>query len=135
MRKNPSKDAPADLVALLREIVSGSEILANQQLELLRCELRAELGRAGEAVVFLGVGASLVATGGVISAVALVHAIHRVTRLPFWCCYGLCGGLLGAAGAGLLATGKERVVSLRLPPPHTTSALRENFEWLKEQVS
>jgi len=133
--KDPSNDAPPDLITLVKEIVNDSEVLAGQQLSLLRCELRGELARASEAAMLLGVGAGLAATGGVFSAVALVHALHRATRLPLWGCYGLIGGLLGAAGAGLLASGKERVAGVRLPPPHTMSALRENFEWLKEQVS
>jgi hypothetical protein len=86
-------------------------------------------------VALLGAGAGLVATGGAFSAVALVHALHRATRLPLWGCYALMGALLGAAGAGFLADGRARASGVRLPPPETTAALRENLEWLKEQVS
>jgi uncharacterized membrane protein YqjE len=132
---HPSSDAEPDLMALVKEVVNDSETLAGQQLRLLRVELQEELAHAREAALLLGAGAGLVATGGVFSTVALVHALHKATRLPLWCCYGLVGGLLGAAGAGLLASGRERAAGVRLPPPQTMSALRENLEWLKEQVS
>jgi len=135
MTKASSKDAPSDLIDLVKEIINDSERLAGQQLNLLRSELGIEMVRAGEAAAFLGVGAGLAVTGGVFSGVALVPALHRASRLPLWGCYGLIGGLLGAAGVGLLASGKERLAGVRLPPPHTMAALRENCEWLKEQVS
>ena len=124
-----------DLTTLVKEIVHDSEALVGMQFRLLRGELRDEWVHAQEAALFVGAGAGLVAAGGLFSAMALVHALHKATRLPLWGCYGLVGGMLGAAGAGLLATGRERAASLRLPPPQTMEALRENLEWLKEQVS
>jgi hypothetical protein len=133
--KNAKHDAPSDLIALIEEIVNDSEVLAGQQLRLLRCELRGEAARAGEAALLLGAGTGLAATGGVFSMLALVHALHRATRLPLWSGYGVIGGVLGAAGAGLLAAGKERIAGVRPPPLQTMSAPRENLEWLKEQVS
>jgi hypothetical protein len=133
--KPPSDDAEPDLMALIKEIVHDSEVLAGQQVRLLRTELREELVHAREAALLLGAGAGLAATGGVFSALALVHALHKATRLPVWVCYGLVGGLLGAAGAGLLSSGRERAAGLRLPPPQTMAALRENLAWLEEQVS
>jgi hypothetical protein len=130
-----SKASGPALTTLLKEIVNDSEALVGQQLRLLRSELRVEMAEAGAAALLLGTGAGLVATGGVFSAVALVHTLHRSTRLPLGSCYGLVGGLLGVAGFGLLAASRERARGLRLPPPQTMEALRENLEWLKEQVS
>jgi len=132
---HPSDDAGPELTTLVREIVHDSEVLIGQQFHLLRSELQEEWGQAREAVVAFGAGAGLVAVGGAFSALAIVHALHKGTRLPLWSCYGLIGGLLGAAGAGLLAAGRERAADLRLPPPQSMEALRENLEWLKEQVS
>src|SRR3954468_15269929 len=132
----PSNDPGPEpsTLALVREIVDDSEALVGQQLDLLRSELREEWAYAQEAALLLGAGAGLVATGGLFSALALVHGLHRATRLSLWSCYGLVGGMLGVAGAGLLATGRQRAASVRLPPPQTMEALRENLAWLKEQV-
>jgi hypothetical protein len=131
---HPSNDAGPELTTLVKEIVHDSEALVGQQLRLLRSELREEWVNAQEAALLLGAGAGLVATGGLFSSLALVHALHKATRLSLWACYGLVGGMLGVAGAGLLAAGRERAAGVRLPPPQTMEALRENLEWLKEQV-
>ena len=135
MTHQPASDTEPDLGTLLREIVHDSEVLVGQQLRMFRAELREELVQAGQAALELGAGAGLIATSGVLSALALVHALHKATRLPLWGCYGLVGGLLGAAGAGFLADSRARAADLRLPPPESMAALRENLAWLKEQVS
>jgi hypothetical protein len=127
--------AEPDTATLVKEIIHDSEALVGQQLLLLRREVQDEVALALRAAALLGAGAGMVAIGGAFSAVALVHALHRSTRLPLWGCYGLMGALLGAAGAGFLADGRARASGVRLPPPETAAALRENLEWLKEQVS
>jgi len=131
----PANEDEPELTTLVKEIVHDSEALVGQQLRLLRSELQEEMLYVREAAVTLGAGAGLVATGGVFSALALVHALHRATRLPLWGCYGLVGGMLGAAGAGLLATGRRQAEGLRLPPPRSMAALRENLAWIKDRLS
>lgn len=130
-----SADEQPDLGTLVKEIVRDAETLVGQQLRLFRSEVRRELGHAQGAAVLLGAGAGLVATGGILSALMAVHAIHKATRLPLWSCYGLVGGLSGAAGAGLLAAGRREAARVRLAPPQTVEALKENLEWIKEQAT
>jgi hypothetical protein len=134
--KNRGKNEGPDLTTLLKEIVEDSETLLDQQLSLLRAEVHEQLQRAGEAALSLGAGAGLVATGGALSALMVVHALHKATRLPLWACYGLVGGTLGAWGARLLAAGRREAASVRLlPPPRTAAALKENLTWIKEQTT
>jgi hypothetical protein len=136
LAKHPAKAHEPDLANLVREIVRDSETLIGQQLDLLRAEVRRELGEAKGAAVMIGAGAGLVATGGVLTVLMAVHGLQRATRLPLWGCYGLVGGLLGAAGAGLLAAGGREAAGVHLiPPPETMGALRENLEWIKEQAT
>jgi len=65
----------------------------------------------------------------------VVHVLNKATRLPLWSCYGLVGGALGAAGAGLLAAGRREAEGVRLVPAQTMEALKENVEWIKEQTT
>jgi len=105
------------------------------QFRLLRSEVGEELQQAKTAALSMGAGAGLIATGGILSALMLVHGLHRSTRLPLWGCYGLVGGLLGAMGTGLLAAGRYEASRVELaPPPQTLAALREDLEWLKDQT-
>jgi len=134
-KRREKRDEP-DLTTLLKEIVEDSERLIEQQMRLLRAEVQEQLQRAEEAALSLGAGAGLVATGGAFSALMIVHALHKATRLPLWACYGLVGGTLGALGTSLLAAGRKEAANIRLlPPPRTAAALRENLTWIKEQTT
>jgi hypothetical protein len=136
VEKQRAKAQEPDLTTLVKEIVHDSETLIGQQLHLLRSEVKQELDQATEAALAIGAGAGLVATGGVLSTLMVVHALHKATRLPLWSCYGLVGGLLGAAGATLLAAGRKEAMGIRLvPPPQTTEALKENLAWLREKTT
>jgi Putative Actinobacterial Holin-X, holin superfamily III len=124
-----------ELMTLLGTLVQNSEGLIRRQLELLQREVGRELGKATEAAGGLGAGAGLVATGGLLSTVMLVHLLHRASRLPLWACYGLVSGGLVAAGAALLARGRRSAAGVRLDLPETTAGLQANLAWLKAQLT
>lgn len=124
-----------DLLSVLGSIAHDTERLLGQHVDLVRAELRGGLGEVTPAVASLGLGAGLVATGGVLGSLMLVHGLHRSTRLPLWGCYGLAGGLLTALGVGLLASGARRTANLKMVPRETIAALREDLEWIKAQAT
>jgi len=123
-----------DLPEIVGAIARDGERLLAQHVELLRNELREEVREAGLAAASAGAGAGLVAAGSVMGALMLVHGLHRHTRLPLWGCYGLVGGLLTTFGTGLIASGAARAARIDLVPRETIAALREDVEWLKDQV-
>ena len=65
----------------------------------------------------------------------LVHLLQALTALPLWACYGIVGGLLAAGGIGLLVLGTQTLAQLHLVPQDTVETMKENVEWLKEQVT
>jgi len=123
------------LADLARGAVENAGKLLSQQLDLLRAEMRQELARAAGAAGAFATGGGLVAMGGLLSGLALVHFLHRCTRLPLWLCYGAVAGACGTAGATLLQRGRKRYEDVQLlPPPQTAAALAENVVWLKQQA-
>jgi Putative Actinobacterial Holin-X, holin superfamily III len=133
-KKKVESPVETDLTTLLSEIVSDSQKLISQQVELLRLELLGELQKAKTPAFSLGAGLGLVAACGLLSTQMLVHLLHRSTNLPLWVCYGILAGLLGAAGAKLINTGRKKIGDLQLPyPPQTAEGLKENLKWLKRQ--
>jgi hypothetical protein len=124
-----------ELADLLRAIASDAERLVGQHAELLRGEIRDGLGAAPAAMATIGAGAGLVAAGGLLGTLMLVHGLHKSTRIPLWGCYGLVGGVLAAAGCGLVRVGTRRAASISLVPRETIAALREDIAWLKDQIS
>lgn len=135
MSRDEAEANERDLPELAGAIVRDAEALLVQHVDLLRAELREEVREAGRAVASMGAGAGLVATGGVLGSLMLVHGLHRYSRLPLWGCYGLVGGLLTTLGAGLLASGAGRAARINLVPRETIAALREDVEWIKDQVA
>jgi hypothetical protein len=132
-KKSIENPVETDLTPLLSEIVSDSQKLISQQVELLRLELLGELQKAKTAAFSLGAGFGLVAASGLLLTQMLVHLLHRSTHLPLWACYGILAGLLGAVGAKLIDLGGKKIGDLQLTyPPQTAEALKENLRWLKK---
>jgi hypothetical protein len=136
MPKDSAALEKQDLPTLVAGIARDTGTLVQQQVDLLRADLVAEARRAGGAVLSMAAGGGLVAAGGLLSGLMLVHALHGATRLPLWACYGVVGGGLGASGLTLLREGREKIASVQLLPPHeTAAALKENVAWVKEQIT
>lgn len=123
----------ADLKELAGAILQDAGKLLGQQVDLLRAEMGQELHKAAGAALSLTAGGGLVAAGGLLSSLMLPHLLHRATRLPLWCCYGLVGGGCAAAGLALVRQGRARLGDVRLLA-QTTEAVKENLTWLKEQL-
>jgi hypothetical protein len=64
----------------------------------------------------------------------LVHLLQALTVLPLWACDGIVGGLLTVGGIGLLVLGTQTLAQLHLVPQDTVETMKENVQWLKEQV-
>jgi hypothetical protein len=124
-----------DLGSLLANIARDSAQLLEQQIGLLRDEVKVELSRAGQGAAQIALGGGLTAAGGLLAGMTLAHAIQRATRLPLWACFGLVAGGIGGAGIRFLLSGKDALANVQLtPPPETTEALKENVQWLKHQL-
>ncbi len=134
MAQDDMRNDARDVAGLLGLIVHDADRLLGQHLELARGEVRRGLHEVAPALAAVGAGAGLVATGGVLGSLMLVHGLHRSTRLPLWGCYGLVGGLMTALGAGLLSSGARRAASLPLVPHEMIAVLREDVQWIKDQV-
>jgi hypothetical protein len=119
---------------LVEGIVSDAQTLLEQQLTLLRCEIRDEIESTKDAAVSVGAGVGLVSVAGLLSTQMLAHLVHDTTGLPLWACYGLVGAAFGVAGLGQLERARRDARSLSLIPRQTTAELRENLAWLKQQT-
>jgi hypothetical protein len=124
-----------ELSGLVQAIAGDAERLLGQHVALVRAELGEGLGRVPAAMASIGAGAGLVAAGGLLGTLMIVHGLRRSTRMPLWGCYGLVGGTLAAAGFGLVAAGTRRTAGIHLVPRETVAALREDIAWLKDQIA
>lgn len=130
---DPRNDAH-DVADLFGLIVRDADLLLGQHLELAKGEVRRGLQEISPALAAVAAGAGLIATGGVLGSLMLVHGLHRSTKFPMWGCYGVVGGLMTALGAGLFASGARRAANLRPVPHETIAVLREDVQWIKDQL-
>jgi len=117
--------------ALLTEIGSRVERLAEKQLELAKAELRAELHQEAGVLRGLGIAAVAALAGVILLLVTSVFALS--TLMPAW----LAG--LAVSGAVLLAAAIIGLISwqhrVRQPLPRSREALKDDVNWIKERMA
>jgi hypothetical protein len=83
---DPIKAELHDLASLVGAIARDTERLLGQHADLFRSELREGLREAPAALAAIGAGAGLLAAGGLLGSLMLVHGLHKATRIPLWAC-------------------------------------------------
>jgi hypothetical protein len=119
---------------LLAGLMHDAMVLLRQEVALAKHELRAELWTIIFAVMSLGVGGGIAAIGGLLLILMLIHLLQALTALPLWACYGIVGGLFAVVGGVLLILGKQKLAHMHLVPQDTVATMKENAQWIKEQV-
>lgn len=122
-----SKKPQSGLTDIVGGTIADVEKLIGQHFDLMRSEMKDELEKVSAAAASLGAGAGAATLGGVLGSMMAVHLLHDLTRLPLWVCYGLVGGALGAAGAGLLYQGARTASQVSLVPRQTAEVVRKEF--------
>jgi hypothetical protein len=132
----PSTSEPG-MASLVKGIVSDVKDLFEQQIQLARTEIKADLRKSKEAVTLLAVGAGSAAVGVLFFGLMLVHLLHWLTappegdlsRLPLWGCHAIVAGLFLVIGAGFFFTGRKMFDSFT-PMKETIQTAKENVEWM-----
>ena len=131
--KSPQSAAPS-LAALLGGILNNAKDLLRQELTLATLEGHDELGQIKTAALLLGIGGGVAAVGGILLSVMLVHVLAAYTDIPLWGCYGIVGSVFCVLGWVLLASGKYKIEEIDVMP-QTVETMKENTQWLREQMT
>jgi len=124
------------LSSLVGGIINDFQLLVKQEVALARRELTDELRTAKQAVISLGIGVGVLAIGGLLIALMLVHLLSwAVPAIPLWGSYAIIGGILIAAGVGLLIMAKNKAEHLHVVPERTAETMKENVQWIKHPTS
>ena len=129
----PRPAAPS-LAALLGGIMKDAKDLLVQELTLAKLEGHDELRHIKSAALSLGIGVGVAAVGGILLSVMLVHVLAAYTDIPLWGCYGIVGSVFGVLGWVLLASGKHKIEGIDVMP-QTVETMKENTQWLREQMT
>lgn len=123
------------IIGLLGGLVGDARTLFRQELQLLRDELFLEIDKIRQAAVAVGAGIGFTVIGGLFLLIMLVHVLHQYVHLPLWACYGVIGVILLAVGAALFIKAKQSLQNFNLMPRRTLRSMKEDAQWIKEQIS
>jgi hypothetical protein len=124
------------MASLVGGIVHDAQTLIKQEMALAKREVTDELHKARDAAIALGIGIGLAAVGGLLLSLMLVYLLQWASseRLTLWACYGIVGAALMVVGGGLLFFGKRRAGAVHLMPEQTMATMKDNVEWIKNQI-
>jgi hypothetical protein len=135
MPANGSRDSRA-VVTLLRELAGGSAELVRNEVKLARIEFAA-IAKA------LGTGTAAVAAGGVFALLGTLAVFSGVIFLAgdqwmrdrYWLAALTVTVLIGVTAAFFAKRGLALLSPRQLVPDQTMATLREDKEWVKQQLT
>jgi hypothetical protein len=126
-------DGAASFGSLISRLLDDVVRLLNQRLDLLKLELREEIGAAVRRVALLAIGGVIAALGAFFLVVALaIWFGELVGTIPGG--FAIMGGGLAIIGGLLLAAMAARLRKQQFVPRQTAQEIRRDVEWIKHEL-
>lgn len=117
---------------LVLELIEDLRLLIQQEVSLVRAELREEGQKAGRILKWSTVSVALGVIAGALLMLACVFGVQSaLPGAPLWSCFGLIGAMLGIGAMAIYLWGTTRWRELELMPHRTLRSLRESLSWLR----
>jgi uncharacterized membrane protein YqjE len=122
---------------LLRDIAHGSADLLRGEMRLARLELTTLTTNVARGTAFVALGAVLLLLGGLSLAAGLVLLVgdQWLARDMYWLAALIVLVLTAAIAAWFLRKGTAELSPSHLAPDQTLETLKEDKEWLKQQLT
>jgi hypothetical protein len=118
---------------LFSELSQETSTLIRQEVQLAKAEVTRKATKAGKEVAFMAAG-GFIAYAGFLALIAA--AIFGVAEfLPLWLSALLIGVIVAGVGYLLLQKGMNGLKEINPAPRRTIETLKEDKEWLKQQVT
>lgn len=132
-RASPS--GSGGLAALMRELAGGSTDLVRNEFRLARLELGGVLNAAARGSAGVAVGSVLLILGALAGLVGIVFLIGEQWVVgQYWLAALIVFGLSGGVAAIAAIRGRRLIAAARMRPSETLQTLREDAEWLTQQM-
>lgn len=118
---------------LFAELARETGQLLKQELQLAKAETVVKAKQAGRNIALLGLGACLAAVGGLSLTAAAVALLALF--MPLWLAAAVVGAPLTLAGVLLASHGLTALKHLDPVPRETIQTLKEDRQWVSEQIS
>jgi hypothetical protein len=119
---------------LFGDLVRDMGILVRQEVNLATTELTYKASRVGRELALLAVG-GLVAYAGLLAIIAAIIIVLAAAGMAWWLAALIVGMVVAGAGAVLVRRGLTALKRVDLAPRQTMQTLKEDTQWVKEQMS
>lgn len=122
---------------LLRDLAHGSTELLRGEVKLARMELAAVTANVGRGTVQIALGGVMLLLGGLAFLAGLVLLVgdQWLPRDSYWLAALVVMVVTGAIAAVFARRGMAQLSPARLAPDQTVQTLKEDKEWLKQQLT
>ncbi len=118
---------------LFSELASETGTLVRQEVALAQTELTKKAASVGKNVGYLAVGGA-VAYAALLAVMAAV-VIGLTNFIPAWAAALLVGAIVGVVAYMMISSALAALKKTDLTPHETVETLKEDAQWLKNQVS
>jgi uncharacterized membrane protein YqjE len=126
--------AEAETSELLKGALRDLENLATQHITLFKTEIKQDVARAKEGLMFFTVAVGLLLPGGVMLGMMLAYLLTALAPdLPLWGAFGIVFVVLAAAGGIVLYLGLQKFREAAPPAEKTLDEIKEDAKWLSKQ--
>ena len=118
---------------LFSELAAETGTLVRQEVALAQTELTQKATKVGKNVGFLAVGGAV----GYAALLAVLAAVilGLANFVPAWAAALIVGAAVGIVAYLLISSGLKALQETNLIPTQTVETLKEDAEWMKNQVS
>lgn len=118
---------------LFSELASETGTLVRQEVALAQAEITQKATSIGKNIGFLVVGGAV----GYAAALALIAAliIGLANFVPAWAAALIVGAIIGIVAFIMISSALAALKKTNLTPRETVETLKEDAQWLKNQVS
>lgn len=118
---------------LFSELAAETGTLVRQEVALAQAEVTAKATRVGKNVGFLAIG-------GAVGYAAMLSILAGIVLglsyfIPAWIAAILVGLVVGAVAFFVISSAIEELKNTNLKPEETVESIKEDAQWLKDQVS
>jgi hypothetical protein len=132
MRYETYTQEEPSLGELLSTLSNQAGLLIRQELELAQAEMTRKVTRAGRNVAFIAIGGVL-AQAALLAVVAALILVLSEVMSP-WLAALIVSVLLAIVAGLLVRYGLNKLKEIDPTPRRTVETMRENKEWLSQQV-
>ena len=118
---------------LFAELARETSTLVRQELRQAGTEMGQRLGGVGKEAGVLVAGAVVIHAGFLVIVTAIILGLIDL-GLDWWLAALMVGLVLTGVGSALVAHARKAIKQADVLPRHTMESVREDQEWVKEQI-